>query len=151
VKIDADREERLVRSLGIESYPTLVLASAEGKVLGRQVGYADATQIMGLLGKAPAQPEKSPTQTPIGSTPEVSVAAAALARARGEYEAGHYAECLRQSNSIKAMHPSTSEALEAQRLTQRIASDPNASRLLKEQINANLATLQPQIAAALER
>src|SRR5580698_7029158 len=40
LKIDADREIRLVQALGIESYPTIVLASPEGKVLGRQVGFA---------------------------------------------------------------------------------------------------------------
>lgn len=155
LKVDANREERLVQSLGIECYPTLVLASPEGKVLGRQVGYADVGQIMVLLAKAPSRQEKAPAQAPIApvapAVVEVSAAGVLFAQARAEYDAGRYAECLCQCNSIIAGHSSTPEAQEARRLGQRIANDPNASRLLKEQINSALATLQPQIAASLQR
>ena len=54
VKIDAQKHRQLTDALGIESYPTLVLASAEGKVIGRHVGYADVAQLTALLNKAPA-------------------------------------------------------------------------------------------------
>jgi thioredoxin-related protein len=55
VKIDAEKEERLTQALGIVSFPTLVLATPDGKVVGRHPGYADVTQLTALLNKAPAQ------------------------------------------------------------------------------------------------
>jgi uncharacterized protein YyaL (SSP411 family) len=54
VKIDAEKEERLTKALAIESFPTLILATPDGKVVGRHEGYADATQLTALLNKAPA-------------------------------------------------------------------------------------------------
>jgi thioredoxin-related protein len=44
LRIDAGRQPRLARALKVDRYPTLVLASPEGKVLDRQVGYLDAAQ-----------------------------------------------------------------------------------------------------------
>ena len=54
VKIDANKHPRLTEALNVESFPTLVLATPEGKVVGRHVGYAEVAQLTGLLGKAPA-------------------------------------------------------------------------------------------------
>ncbi len=56
VKIDANKEQRLTNALGIESFPTLVLASPDGKVIGRHVGYGDVAELTALLNKAPAPP-----------------------------------------------------------------------------------------------
>jgi thioredoxin-related protein len=52
VKIDAQKEERLATALRIESYPTLLMATADGKVIGRHVGYADAAQLTAFLTRA---------------------------------------------------------------------------------------------------
>ncbi|HEV3440610.1 MAG TPA: DUF255 domain-containing protein [Gemmata sp.] len=146
VKIDAERENRVTQVLGIESFPTLVLASPEGKVLGRQVGYADVAQLSALLGKAPTRQETSATNSPRGSA-----AAGVFAQARAEYDGGRYAECLRQCGQIIASHPTTPEAQEARRLAQQIATDPVATQRMKDQIDANLTTLQPKLAASLDR
>ncbi len=54
VKIDANKEPKLTAALSIDSFPTLVLASASGKVIGRHEGYADVAQLTALLNKAPA-------------------------------------------------------------------------------------------------
>jgi len=70
VKIDANRYEKLTSSLGIESYPTMVLATPEGKVAGRHVGYADVAQLNTLLHKAPAPARTSPVAAaPVAITP----------------------------------------------------------------------------------
>ena len=53
VKIDANKEQRLTAALRIESFPTLVLATPEGKVAGRHEGYADVAQLVALLNQAP--------------------------------------------------------------------------------------------------
>ena len=60
VKVDAQRNPRLAEALQIESYPTLVLATPDGKVIGRHVGYADVAQLTALLGKAPAPAAPKP-------------------------------------------------------------------------------------------
>ncbi len=54
LKIDAHKEPRLTEAVAVESFPTLILASPEGKLLGRHIGYADVSKMTALLNKAPA-------------------------------------------------------------------------------------------------
>ena len=54
VKIDANKNPRLTAALAVESFPTLILATAEGKVIGRHDGYAEVSELNALLNKAPA-------------------------------------------------------------------------------------------------
>jgi thioredoxin-like negative regulator of GroEL len=49
VKIDGDREQRLVELLRIEVYPTLILASPEGKILKTVEGYVEAGRLRSQL------------------------------------------------------------------------------------------------------
>jgi uncharacterized protein YyaL (SSP411 family) len=42
VKIDAGKEPELAQALGINSYPTLIFAAPNGKILGQQDGYIEA-------------------------------------------------------------------------------------------------------------
>jgi thioredoxin-related protein len=148
LKIDADREIRLVQALGIESYPTIVLASPEGKVLGRQVGFAEPAEMAALLAKAPAKPATNPASPP--REPAAS-GSGVLSQARAEFEAKRYAECLRQCNTIIVAMPTSPEANEARQLAQQLTMDPVTSRIVKDQINAGLANLQPKLAAALDK
>src|SRR5437588_2267934 len=60
VKIDAEREEKLTEAVKVDSFPTLLLVSADGKIIARHVGYADVAQANVLLGKAPAPEKVSP-------------------------------------------------------------------------------------------
>jgi len=45
LKIDADQHVRLAEALRVEYYPTLVFASAEGKILGYQQGFIEAAAL----------------------------------------------------------------------------------------------------------
>ncbi len=68
VKLDGVKEERLARSLAVEGYPTLIVATTDGKVVGRHAGYLDPTQMAALLGKAPAPdlvPKAPPAAAPM--------------------------------------------------------------------------------------
>lgn len=58
VKVDADRAPRLVQALGIQSYPTLIIAAPNGLVLGRQEGYLEAGPMAKLLDQSLAQMPK---------------------------------------------------------------------------------------------
>jgi thioredoxin-like negative regulator of GroEL len=49
LKVDAEQESALAQALHIQSYPTLVLAAPDGKILGTQEGYLDATRCADLL------------------------------------------------------------------------------------------------------
>lgn len=48
VKIDADRDRR-VDAWGVRSYPTLMFAGPDGKILDRKNGYVDAGELLGVL------------------------------------------------------------------------------------------------------
>jgi thioredoxin-like negative regulator of GroEL len=52
LKVDANREAALAEALKIESYPTLVLAAPDGKILGIYPGYVDAAKLGEILQKA---------------------------------------------------------------------------------------------------
>ena len=60
VKIDAERAMGLVQAIGIQSYPTLIVAAPAGQVLGRQEGYLDASAMAqfldGAYGRMPPRP-----------------------------------------------------------------------------------------------
>ena len=51
LKIDAEREDTLAKSLHIANYPTIVLAAPEGKILDTIVGYREAPQLMESLNR----------------------------------------------------------------------------------------------------
>lgn len=71
VKIDGGKNPRMTEALGIDGFPTLIVATPEGKVVGRHPGYADAGQMTALLGKAPAVAAKPAAVAPDAISPEV--------------------------------------------------------------------------------
>lgn len=52
LKIDGNLEPKLVQSLQIESYPTVILADADGKILGTMEGFHDASRFQEKLLRA---------------------------------------------------------------------------------------------------
>jgi tetratricopeptide (TPR) repeat protein len=52
LRVDAEREARLAADLRIESYPTLVLAGAEGRILDVQVGFLEAPAFLDKMQRA---------------------------------------------------------------------------------------------------
>lgn len=52
LKIDADREAQLAQSLQIQSYPTIVLASPDGKIIDMVVGFKEAAAFTEILQRA---------------------------------------------------------------------------------------------------
>lgn len=60
VKIDANQYPRMTAQLQVESFPTLILATADGRVIGRHEGYADVGELTALLNKSPAPKPSAP-------------------------------------------------------------------------------------------
>jgi thioredoxin-related protein len=54
LRIDGNRDARLVEALRIQSYPTLVFASPDGRILGTQEGYVDVGRFQEQLRRAAA-------------------------------------------------------------------------------------------------
>jgi thioredoxin-like negative regulator of GroEL len=52
LRIDANRDAPLAEALRVQSYPTIVLASADGKILDVQEGFVEAPQLLQKLNKA---------------------------------------------------------------------------------------------------
>lgn len=52
VKLDGNREQKLVDALQIKAYPTLVISDAEGKILKNITGYVDAARMVPTLQEA---------------------------------------------------------------------------------------------------
>ncbi len=62
LKIDAEREAQLAQSLRIQSYPTVVMASGDGRILNTVVGFKEAPEFKEVLVRslgalAPAPPD----------------------------------------------------------------------------------------------
>jgi len=139
VKIDAEKDEWLARAAAVDSFPTLVLLSPDGKILGRHVGYADTAQLTALLAKAPASP------------PPASGAADLLALARADHDAGRYLACIERCDRLAVEHPGTPEADNARKLAGRIVSDPEKQQRVASQLDADLAALRRSLDAAKPR
>lgn len=60
VKVDANKYPRMTAQLQVESFPTLILATADGRVIGRHDGYADTAELLALLNKAPKVQSPAP-------------------------------------------------------------------------------------------
>ncbi|WP_439622040.1 thioredoxin family protein [Gemmata sp.] len=128
VKIDANKYEKLTSMLGIDGFPTLVLATPDGKVAGRHAGYADVPQLTALLGKAPAPNPPAPAVvTASATTPAVPVPVPVV--------------------------PAIPPPAPVRPAPPMVAEESSADRLLRarEQIDADLAALHPKIATSLER
>ncbi|MCE9562521.1 MAG: thioredoxin family protein [Planctomycetes bacterium] len=112
VKIDADKHAKLTSALGIESYPTLVLATPEGKVAGRHPGYADAAEFTTFLNKAPASAPvaaASPPAPPAPTAPAVVRPVASVI----ESDADKWRRVKEQIDAdLAALHPKIAVALE---------------------------------------
>ena len=54
VKLNGDKETRLVSAMAVDGFPTLIVAGPDGKVSARQSGFLTVSQLADLLSKAPA-------------------------------------------------------------------------------------------------
>jgi len=60
LKIDAEKEAQLARSLQISSYPTIVFGAPDGKIMGTVVGYKEAAEFVTILQRHQTAPPAAP-------------------------------------------------------------------------------------------
>jgi thioredoxin-like negative regulator of GroEL len=150
LKVDGEREVKLVQALAVRSYPTLVLAGPDGRILGKHEGYATVPQLSSLLEGAlaagsPRGPEKhgeaaaggerpGPSPAALGVVVPATAAAPGLERvqaarallglARDDFQRQQYVACLERCRALGAAYADLPEGAEARRLADRIRGEP---------------------------
>jgi thioredoxin-related protein len=149
VKVDGDREEWLTRAAAVNAFPTLVILSADGKIVGRHEGYADAAKMTTLLKQAAPAEAPKPAAAPVAAarTP----AAELLTAARADHAAGRYLACIERCDRLISAFAASPEAGEARRLSAGITADPVKWRQVTGQLETDLTALQQNLGAALGR
>lgn len=151
VKVDGDRSVQLVQALGIESYPTLIVAAPNGLVLGRQNGYLEAAAMAQLLDQSLAkmprpQPALTPVEArvPVPSAPAPTPEAPSVDPAREEINRklsqvyldrgldlcrrGRHADGEQYFTLASTLSPHTPEAATARDLLQRLRAGQDPTR-----------------------
>lgn len=55
LRLQLEKDPRLIEALGIEAFPTTVLAAADGKILAKLEGFKEAGEFLGHLQRVPTQ------------------------------------------------------------------------------------------------
>jgi thioredoxin-like negative regulator of GroEL len=143
LRIDGEKQAKLAQMLAIRSYPTLVFAAPDGKILGVQEGYVRAPDLAAKLNQAltlayPRQTDSTLTATvPAAPAPVVPVtytgaaadqrghvAQTLLALAQDDYRRQEYLLCLERCRLVAAAYTDLPEGVEAQKLSASIKEDP---------------------------
>jgi len=67
IKIDADRSKDLTHALEIKSFPTLVFATPEGRIIGVNEGFVDAAKFGQQLRRAQSDTAQSTSKAPMSA------------------------------------------------------------------------------------
>jgi thioredoxin-related protein len=172
LKIDADKDAPLAKTLGISSFPTLLFATPEGKILGIHEGFVEAAAFTQKLQRALAdsaseKAKKGPPGAAAGPAPPVvrGVAPAEdagttggerlrqarelLALAAEDYRTRQYVCCLERCKILGDGYADLPEGAEAQKLAARIKGDPEAARRACEGLSDRLGELYLELAETL--
>lgn len=142
VRIDADKEPALAKHLGISSYPTLVFAASDGRILGQHAGYVEIPRFNQQLDRAikendsaakavAAAPTKQPAAAPVSMAATERTAHPLLMQIRDDYAANRLVSCLERCKELTAIEPASTDAAEAQRIARDIKSDPAKIRIVE--------------------
>ncbi len=167
VKVQAENVPQLTEALRIQSFPTLVFATADGRILAIKEGFMDVDpfgqEMQKVLGetapvvRAPA-PASSPVSASEASKNEISLRLSAppaapisqdrgleardlLASAQDDQCHGRLLCCLERCARLISSTPDLPEAEEARRLTIRIKNDPALAKQLSQQLADQLTDL----------
>ncbi|MCS6852963.1 MAG: thioredoxin family protein [Gemmataceae bacterium] len=137
VKVDADAEPHLAQALRIQSYPTVILAAPDGRIIGTLEGYLEPAQfhhnlLLALkalpkteVASRPAEPPATTVSAPAPSGLETS-----LIRWRHDYNAAR-AEAQEKAKPL-ALDFGTADCLHCKRLEASTFRDPSIVQLLNE-------------------
>lgn len=152
----------LAQTLGIQGYPTLIFADPNGKVVGRQDGYVEpaefsqtAQRVLASLPPADAGVQQAvrltapPSSEPVAPNAErARRAGQLLALAQADFRDQHYLGCLERCQGLRTDYPDLPEGAEAQRMEDRIRTDPEVLRLACDNLTDRLGAMYLDLAEA---
>ncbi len=167
IKVDANREPRLVSALQVQSYPTLLVAAPDGRILERHEGFVGPTEMKRLLDSALTKmpptgnttSENASAVSPIAPDPSRTnplnlrseEARRLLATARTELASGCLLSCLERCRRLTRDYPDLPEAEAARTLQRQIAVQTDLARKAQAELTAQLGDLYWERAAELLR
>jgi thioredoxin-like negative regulator of GroEL len=154
VKIDASKDPDLAQALGINSYPTLVFAGPNGKILGQQEGYIEAADLSRQLNRLFGSGDRlnsTSSETNVQAGDRARHAREMLARAKEAYRQQDDAGCLEHCNLLTAGFADLPEAAEAQRLAVQIKNEPDRLAQVCEKLTDSLGNTYLELAESLLR
>ena len=140
IKIDAEEQAQLATALGIESFPTLLFAAPDGKILGIHEGFVETGRFQKQLqralkesvAKAPSPAvvrgasEEEPA--PVREAPPIAGARQLVEQAEQAFRDRDYVACLERCGLVARLYPTSPEAAQAAKLESRIKGEPELER-----------------------
>lgn len=168
IKVDGNREPRLVSSLQVQSYPTLIVAAPDGRILERNEGFVGPTEFKRLLdsalAKTAAAVAASPRETSTGERPgspdpmrnmtqadRGEEARRLLAAARSDLNSGCLVSCLERCRRLATEFADLPEAETARALQRQVLGSSDLARKAEGELTAHLCDLYWQRATELMR
>jgi thioredoxin-like negative regulator of GroEL len=149
LKIDGNRDAELVKALGVQMYPTVVLAGPDGKIHNTLQGYQTVDQLresmkLSVTTATAALVVKAATtgNAIVGDKTNLVRAREVLSLAKDEYRGERYANCLDHCEYLAAVYSELPEGREAATLIARIKTDPDRLAVATAQVNEKAANLQ---------
>ena len=169
VKIDAEQSERLTQAMGVQSFPTIIIALHDGKILKRQEGYLDAAELRPMLENVLAKlPQSNPKESiasdqsssdvPMTRCRVVIVTAADSSRenrgqdservqraqnlldqARHDLEAGLSLSCMERCGVLNSEYADLPQSAEAKKMLEQLAADSDAIGRTRSRLDKILA------------
>jgi thioredoxin-like negative regulator of GroEL len=162
IKIDGEKEPELAEALKIQSFPTLVFAAPNGKILGMHEGFVEVERFNQQLRRALAESyaqakpdggsEASSGKGSATSSERMRLARQLLATAQDDYQKHQYLCCLERCHALASIYADLPEASEAEELAKKLKDDPKLAREACEELADELGDLYLGLAdAALQQ
>jgi thioredoxin-related protein len=154
VKLDAEKNAHLTETLQIQSFPTLILAAPDGKILQAQEGFVDAGQLSDQLEKVLAALGRDRHHAPaieLQGTHNADRSRRArelLAQAREDFRHQQYLCCLDRCETLVSAYRDFPEAAEASQLLGQIKHDPEGMQKACNTMAERLALMYLSLAEA---
>ncbi len=143
LKIDAQKDAALAEALRVQSFPTLVFAAPDGKILATHEGFLESARLLDLLQRAQASAAK---QVESQSDPRARRARELLAQAREDRRGGQFLCCLERCEALAAGFADLPEAAQALQLAGEIKDNPEWMKQACEGLSDRLGTLYLELA-----
>lgn len=147
LKVDAGREPKLTQALGINAFPTLVVAAPDGRILNTIEGFQDAARFNETLRKL----LPSVARSPVRDERRARRAQELLGQARDFHKNGEYLLCLDRVEILLSTYGDTPEGQQAQAMMTQIKSNPDWMLGAADNLSDRLCLLYLNLAESLAK